>query len=1449
MIKYILLFCLITSFFKVFSQNESSDFTGEGPRERQQSPQSDQYNFVPSEVLVKFKDDVIISSKTNLKSAGISSVHQILKANGVTALEKLFPAETKLKSAQILKDPTGRDIKIPSLHNIFRITVPQLKSTNSAPTDIYKFMEELKALPEVEYAEPNFVFTIGEFKPAGREMTMLEAMEQNENADLSKTATGLVPNDPLYNSQWGIPATNIDDVWNTTTGDATSVIAILDTGVDWQHPDLAANIWTNTQEIPDNGRDDDGNGLIDDIRGWDYINNDNNPMDDNSHGTHVAGIAAAVGDNGIGIAGVNWKAKIMPLKVFQSSGKGDAATIAKAVTYAASKGATVINMSFGSYTESLTLKNALANAYATAILVAAAGNDALCIGPGFCPDKQIGMPMYPGAYSFVMGVEANKQVPASCGAGSPIIRACFSNFDQDGPVFSQYADLLNYELKAPGAGILSCVPGGNYREYSGTSMATPIVAGAVSLYRNQKPTESQELLFGSLINSISQHMDLEKALNIIPEPKLDIVSYAITDTLDGDRDGRPDAGETIELKVKVRNTWGQANNVKVGIEFGEFEDQTTATILTSEASIGVITAYATRENNINLKIRITENVSNNKDIVFNLNTWNGEKLGKTTSQLILKVENGVQVQGVLSGHHIWDGSRMIIISNNIKVDINDTLVIMPGTKILVRPNKFINIDGTLICKGTAENPISFDVQASEEGSQFDFFGFYSRTPLVLDENGNYISGSIITHTTFKNLRFIQFYYNSGLFEYNKVTNCNLIQTYSGILRNNIFENMTAQFDLNKSTFKNNIINNCYTKGVMIRTGETDFIGNYISNNMVNYSIDKSIGLANYHLFEGYDALAKNNTFVNNYTPYSNYSQDEDYDNSYVIHYNGAAKPLFYNNNLIVDGFEYAVGYFASAPYTDLQATENYWGTTLSNKIDQIIWDKNDDFTFNFQHIVQYKPFLISPPNECPAFVQEILIDNNPIGQEALGVGLHRFDIVFSRAMDTSYKPDVSFGVRFPYNQSKISDTPQWDETRKIFTVFKYIQLFTGDGINRMRVEGATDIEGFELPIDDRRFNFIISAASSASSEFIATPSLGKVKLQWNNNSLIDGLGYNLYRMEHENDSILTNPILINSTLITDTLYTDHAVTPNKKYYYYYKILRTNLYETDSSKVVSAIPFTAAQGDANGDLDVNTIDISAVVSYSINENPQPFIFGAADVNKDKLINVLDVVNLANIIYKPTITEPGPTNKLINLYLKNDTLFMDAPKAVAGLQFSFSGIESIDDIQKLPALNGFESAYNIDGETFRFIIYSLSNKNIPSGNHISLVKLKKGSGLLTSIFSDVAGNQINSNYITTGLWNFRDNLDNKTAELGQNYPNPLNESTTIPLKINEPVDEAIIRIVNTHGQEIAVIRLKNPDLGKHLIPWKAGANKGLIAYMLEIRRGNKHYLSDVKKMIVH
>jgi len=1372
-----------------FSQGEASDFTG-NTSDRPRDPRADQMNFVPNEVLVKFKDDVSVPGGSSLKSAGITAVDRVLRANGVASLEKLFPTEMKLKSARIVKDPTGRDMKIPSLHNIYRITVPQLKSTNSAPADIFKFMEEMKALPEVEYAEPNYLFTIGDFTPASREMTMLEAMEQTANSELSTIATGLIPNDPLYNSQWGIPATNIDDVWNTTTGDSTSIIAILDTGVDWKHPDLAANIWKNKQEIPDNGRDDDINGLIDDIRGWDYINNDNNPMDDNSHGTHVAGIAAAVGNNGIGIAGANWRAKIMPIKVFQSSGKGDAATIAKGITYAASKGATVINMSFGSYARSLAMQDALASAYATAILVAAAGNDATPIGP--CMGCA---PMYPGAFSFVLGVEANKMVPAPCGVGDPIIRACFSNFDQDGPVFSQYADLLNYELKAPGTGILSCVPSGNYREYNGTSMAAPLVAGAVSLYRKQKPTESQELLFGNMINSLGQHFDLEAALTIIPEPKLDIVSYSVTDSIDGDKDGRPDAGETIELKVKVRNSWGQANDVKVGIEYGEFEDQTTATLLTPEVSIGAVSAYATKENKISIKLKLAANINDGRDIVFKLKTWYGDHLGEKDQTITINVENGVELKGVINQNMTLYPNKQYIITDNLAIAEGVTLTIKPGTILKFAEDKSMVIAGNVIAIGTRDSLITFtkrDLSSSWKGIKI------GGTGNLRFKYGNFTYGGI---------------FNNYPSEMLSSENYNV----SSIISNIIFScNFGYIFDLNQILFNRNIItNNAYSAGIIYYPGQAIISDNIIVNNKAfnYYYTNAALSFTNYE-------------FLDDFT-----------ENSVFSNFNGGKIEM----NIQAQNPKFLIK----------KLSPNYFGTTNGKKINAGIYDFEEDGSLPLFDI---SAKLNTPPRGNHGLVWKVLVNGKDAQDEydlldPWGVGKQKLEVYFNRAMDIKIPPTVSMGVRYPYSQTDIAEDGIWSADSTIYTTYGTVGLSTGDGINTIRVTGAKDMDHFEIPIEDRRFRVIVNAAGSLSEGFEATPGMGKVALEWTNPSegVDDLLGYNIYRYTFLNDSVTSDTTMVNTAMINDTLFTDFEVEPATKYFYAYKTVRTNLTESDFSKVVAATPLTAAKGDANGDLAVNVLDITTIVAYLLNNNPQPFITEAADLNSDENINVLDIVSVVNLVLgnKSAVIS---TNEQVHLYMQNDSLFADAPIAVGGIQFDISGVTSVDEIQKLKALDGFESGYGVNEKGIRLLYYSLSGKSISAGTRIPLLRLKKGSGVSDAIFADKLGTSIPVNYNVTEVWNLSDKLSETVAELGQNFPNPLSLQTTIPIRIYEPVDEAVIRIVNMYGQTVEAMHVSNPTVGEHLVQWNSGANKGFFAYLLEIRRGKQQFICPVRKMIV-
>jgi hypothetical protein len=236
-----------------------------------------------------------------------------------------------------------------------------------------------------------------------------------------------------------------------------------------------------------------------------------------------------------------------------------------------------------------------------------------------------------------------------------------------------------------------------------------------------------------------------------------------------------------------------------------------------------------------------------------------------------------------------------------------------------------------------------------------------------------------------------------------------------------------------------------------------------------------------------------------------------------------------------------------------------------------------------------------------------------------------------------------------------------------------------------------------------------------------------------------------------------------------------------------------------------------------------------------------------VNSDGNINVLDIVGVVNLVLHPK-SAMIPTTEQVHLYMQNDTLFADAPVAIGGIQWDISGVSSVEEIIRLKALEGFESGYSVKDNSLRLLYYSLSGKTVPAGKRIPLLKMKKGTGITNIIFGDKAGSPIQVDYLATGVWNLSENLGQQIAELGQNFPNPLTDQTTIPLRIFEPVDEAVVRIVNMYGQEVKIFRLENPTVGEHLLYWKPGFNKGLLAYTLEIRRGTKRFVCAVRKMVV-
>ncbi len=276
---------------------------------------------------------------------------------------------------------------------------------------------------------------------------------------MGMTSKVIIPDDPEFSSQWhldnigqtgGTFDTDIDapEAWEIQKGSSDIIIAICDSGVDYTHPDLADNIWNNTDEIV-NGFDSDGNGFIDDIRGWDFINNDNDPMDDLWHGTRCAGIACAVSNNNLGVAGVCWNCKIMPIKMIDSEGWETDEAAANGIIYAVNNGADIISMSWGGLPSYPLTEDALNYAASNGvILIAAAGN------------SDSNADFYPAGFDNVISVAAT---------------------DNEDKKFrhSNWGDWI--DIAAPGDEIYTTTINGDYDFLSATSAATPIVAGVAGL--------------------------------------------------------------------------------------------------------------------------------------------------------------------------------------------------------------------------------------------------------------------------------------------------------------------------------------------------------------------------------------------------------------------------------------------------------------------------------------------------------------------------------------------------------------------------------------------------------------------------------------------------------------------------------------------------------------------------------------------------------------------------------------------------------------------------------------------------------------------------------------------------------------------------------------------------------------------------------------------------------
>lgn len=311
-----------------------------------------------------------------------------------------------------------------------------------------------------------------------------------------RDVTEIIPDDPKWSEQYSIDTSATGSVqasqaWTITKGKKKVRIAVVDTGVQLNHPDLAKKIWNNSDEIADNNIDDDNNGFVDDAHGWDFVEDDNNPNptpdptgdnDGLSHGTHVAGIAAAKTNNTTGMAGVGWKVKIMPIKVSDASGTMTDADVVEGIQYAIDNGATVINLSLGGLGYSSVLDEVVQAAIDQGIVVvAAAGNNHRNMNI---------LPFYPVCSAGVIGVSATDESDAV---------ASFSNFGTN-----------CVDVAAPGVDIVSTIYDDAYDIYSGTSMATPNVAGIAALLKSQDSSLTPAEVL-SIIKDTTDDVDLPTA--------------------------------------------------------------------------------------------------------------------------------------------------------------------------------------------------------------------------------------------------------------------------------------------------------------------------------------------------------------------------------------------------------------------------------------------------------------------------------------------------------------------------------------------------------------------------------------------------------------------------------------------------------------------------------------------------------------------------------------------------------------------------------------------------------------------------------------------------------------------------------------------------------------------------------------------------------------------------
>lgn len=611
-----------------------------------------------------------------------------------------------------IKDNDGKEHKQVS----YKITTDE--------KDIWSIVDNTNSQNTVEIAEPVYkYFTSEESVPSA---------EDNKGMD----------------KQWYLKDQKLESVWGNedygnTAGEGT-VVAVIDTGVDYNHEDLQDNIWTNSAEVSGTtGADDDNNGYVDDVHGINLIDPNETPMDDHGHGTHVAGIIA-MENNNVGGVGIAYKSKIMPIKAGGSDGTFYSSDIAKGIEYAYKNGADVINMSFGSSAHSALIENALQDAFGSCVLVAAAGNESTPTAD--CPLG--GRNMYPASYSYVIGVMAYDEANSF---------ASFSNWD-----YKPNAN-AEYEVVAPGVSVYSTLPNGRYASWNGTSMAAPMVSAEAAILRSSlkdKSTYSSRYIMGQLVGATEdtitycnedvkrtynyKKLSLTASLTNKPKPNITVDEIYAFDSEDisksNNGDGIIQPGETIDLAIGLRNQWGAAKNVTITVNAttNGMDNQYVEFISDNEVAIDEIGSFGTQNNGFiyndsktvigvehPIRVKIKENAPNDLNIKININyrAKNGldEKDGTVYTQLedtayTIHIVKGTILSGKITENTTLTSDNYYIVKNSLLIPKGVTVNVEPGTKIQFWASDqysvygdnyiaYISVEGNMYFNGTESQPI------------------------------------------------------------------------------------------------------------------------------------------------------------------------------------------------------------------------------------------------------------------------------------------------------------------------------------------------------------------------------------------------------------------------------------------------------------------------------------------------------------------------------------------------------------------------------------------------------------------------------------------------------------------------------------------------------------------------------------------------------------------------